>query len=93
MFIDSQITDIVLAQALERNLPVLGVHDSFIVDYDHADSLRDMMNAATAAVVGTTLPITQSSPSPRGFPGRHVQLDYIQWRQTPRCESYLRKLG
>jgi len=92
MYVDSQITELVLTQAVDRDLPVLGVHDSFIVDYTQADTLLGFMNVATEAVVGTVLPVTQSGAFPFHFPD-YVQLEYIQWRQTPRCDGYLRRLG
>jgi hypothetical protein len=51
------------------------------------------MDAAAVAVVGSVLPITQTSSSPLVFPEGEIRLDYIWRRQIPRCDGYLGRLG
>jgi hypothetical protein len=60
MFIDSCITDQVLTVATNFDLPVLGVHDSFIVAREHQETLLQIINTATAELLGAELPVAIS---------------------------------
>lgn len=57
MNVDVLIAEIILGEATEQDLPVLCVHDSFIVDYRKTKLLKDLMASASKAVVGQALPI------------------------------------
>ena len=57
MFIDSCITDQVLTVATGFNLPVLGVHDSFIVAREEQDTLLQIVNTATREIVNSELSV------------------------------------
>ena len=56
MFMDSQITEIIINRFVERNEPILTVHDSYIVKTDKADFLQQTMAEATQLVVDNRLP-------------------------------------
>lgn len=47
---DSQITSWILGSFTRRGVPVLSIHDSYIIDHWHVDELRDMMAMASRAV-------------------------------------------
>lgn len=49
---DALIAERVFAEHVQRLRPVLGVHDSFIVQAHHADELREIMEAAYADITG-----------------------------------------
>ena len=45
-YLDSQITEMIITEFMAVEIPVLAVHDSYIVWEEHADDLRDVMNEA-----------------------------------------------
>jgi len=45
-YLDSQITEMIITSFMADGIPVLAVHDSYIVWEEHADGLRDVMNEA-----------------------------------------------
>lgn len=49
---DALIAERVFAEHVRKLRPVLGVHDSFIVQAEYADDLRDIMAAAYAEITG-----------------------------------------
>src|SRR6185369_656060 len=49
---DSQIAESVMLKLAERDMPVLCVHDSFIVRRDHEEALIDAMNSAVHDMYG-----------------------------------------
>jgi len=49
---DSHITDEILYQMVSKNIPVLPVHDSYIVPREHADTLRAVMVEAYKKRIG-----------------------------------------
>ena len=57
MNVDARIADGVLRAATARNLPVLCIHDSFVVDYRKTKLLKFLMGLSSRRVVGHTLPI------------------------------------
>ena len=59
MFMDSQITDIIITKFVEQNEPVLTIHDSYIVKADKAHLLEKTMAEATAIVFNNRLPAEQ----------------------------------
>ena len=56
MFMDSQITEIIINKFVEQNEPVLTVHDSYIVKEAKADFLQQTMAEATQLIVSSRLP-------------------------------------
>jgi hypothetical protein len=47
MWIDSQIANLVLDHFTQKDIPVLCIHDSFIIQYDKEPELRDILDQAT----------------------------------------------
>lgn len=88
MYLDSQITDHVLSRATWFNLPVLGVHDSFIVDFRRVRGLKLFMSLAAQDVVGVKLPVKTSDPEAEELPPN----TYLASRQVPRTQGYTQRL-
>jgi len=82
MYLDSRITDQVLTVSTNFGLPVLGVHDSFIVAREDQDTLTEIVNTATREIVGTTLPVEVSTPtqSPVRSEGYIARLEHHRTR-------------
>ena len=59
MFVDSQITNIIINTFTEQNEPVLTIHDSYIVKADKAELLKQTMAEATELVCNNRLPAEQ----------------------------------
>jgi hypothetical protein len=93
MYLDSCIAARVLNLFTAAGLPVLCVHDSFIVPYSEVVRLKRTMAAASQSVVGHALPFDASGPGLDEMADRppEVVLDYIRWRQTERCAGYLER--
>ena len=75
MFLDSCITDQVLTVATSFNLPVLGIHDSFIVAREDQETLLQVIQTATREIVGAELSVevtsqTQNSVRSDGYRAR-----------------------
>ncbi|AGI67245.1 hypothetical protein OAN307_c15720 [Octadecabacter antarcticus 307] len=62
MFIDSQITESIIKSFVEHNIPILSVHDSYIVETHRVKLLRNAMSKATIALVGRDLAVEQEVP-------------------------------
>ena len=73
------------------DIPVLSIHDSFFVPYDHVLRLRALMGDAAVAVVGVDLPVEANAFGLDGLPSEFTP-GYVQSRQTPLCSGYLRRL-
>ncbi|WP_044036892.1 hypothetical protein [Octadecabacter arcticus] len=67
MFIDSQITESIIKTFVEHNVPILSVHDSYIVETNRVDLLRGAMSKATKNLVGRDLAVEQEVPSYNGI--------------------------
>ena len=90
----SQIARRVLDHFTAKVIPVLCIHDSFIVPYTHVRQLKAAMGLASRAVVGLPLAVEASAPGVdemRQAP-LEVQQDYVTWMQSPRCPGYLSRL-
>jgi len=62
MFIDSQITEWIIGTFVDRHIPILSVHDSYIVETNRVDMLREAMSKATIHLVGRDLDVEQDEP-------------------------------
>lgn len=62
MYLDSQITAQVHNHFTKQGIPVLSVHDSYIIDYMKVAELRHVMAEASKAVVGQPLPTSIKLP-------------------------------
>jgi hypothetical protein len=63
MYIDSQITEQIIKEFVDNNIPILSVHDSYLVETDRVDFLRNAMSKATIKLVGRDLAVEQEVPS------------------------------
>lgn len=94
MNVDSRIAEQVHRHFTQQGVPVLSVHDSFIVDYTRAGELKTVLAQASEAVVGRSLPTTgpvgldEVSQDPD-----HPVLDYVSWKQLARSQGYLDRLA
>ena len=55
MNLDSQIAKMVLDHFTNKNIPVLCIHDSFIIEYDKEPELRRILNQATHQVANSII--------------------------------------
>ena len=55
MNIDSQIANMVLNHFTNKNIPVLCIHDSFIIQYDKEPELRRILDQATHQITNYTI--------------------------------------
>ncbi|MBN8190428.1 hypothetical protein JF540_27765, partial [Salipiger thiooxidans] len=62
MYKDSLITSSILGFFTLKGIPVLSVHDSYIIDHWHVDELRDVMAHASRATTGFELPTAIKLP-------------------------------
>ena len=96
MYLDSRIAESVIEQLTEKSIPVLCVHDSFIVVHDKKNELLRAMELACSQVIG------------RNIGSDYTKQGHADWfeesnrtRKTPkwrlkkiaRCEGYLRRMG
>lgn len=93
MNVDSKIAERVHRHFTAQGVPVLSVHDSFIVDYSRMGELKRVMAEASEAVVGKPMPVSwggvgldEVEPDQRE--------DLKQWREkrVVRSEGYLARM-
>ena len=60
MYVDSQIIEEIIKKFTERNIPILCVHDSIIVEEQHVDLARQEMRSATKKIIGIELNFDQN---------------------------------
>ena len=95
MYLDSCIAERVHHHFTAQSVPVLSVHDSYIIDYTRVAELREVMSTASREVVGEPLPTTANGiglDSLADDPPDRL-LDFVRWSQSPRCEGYLARLA
>ncbi|WP_188078396.1 hypothetical protein, partial [Aquicoccus porphyridii] len=94
MYLDSQISDQVLSRTTNLGIPVLGVHDSFIVDYRRVRALKLLMAMAATTIVGVDLPATSNFVGADEIPDLQAKAkqDYMLSRQIPRTRGYIQRL-
>lgn len=95
MNVDSQIAERVHRHFTVQGVPVLSVHDSYIIDYTRVGELKAVMAAASAEVVGFALPASNKFFGIDEMQGDDpdIMRDYIWWRQAPRSPGYLERLA
>ena len=59
MYTDSQITELIIQNFLNKDKPILSVHDSYIVQEQDTEILLEEMKEATKKVVGKDLKVEQ----------------------------------
>jgi len=96
MNVDARIAELVHRFFTRRGIPVLSVHDSFLIDYTRVNELKGAMRAASRLAVGRALEVSQSGPGldeMRGDGDGDMINDFVTWRQAPRCAGYLKRLA
>ena len=94
MNLDSQITERVHRYFCDQAVPVLSVHDSYIIDFTRVAELKRVLADASEQVVGRALATSNQhlgldeAPDPTA---PHV-MDYVVWRQTERSRAYLARM-
>ncbi len=92
---DGRITERVHNHFCAQGIPVLSVHDSYIIDYTRVAELKRVMAEATLAEVGKALATSNESlglDEPTKLNAQQVS-DYVRWRQTARSDGYLGRLA
>ena len=95
MYVDSCIAAHVLRHFTQRQIPVLCVHDSFIVPYECVLELKAVMARASEAVVGHPLAVDGTYvglDEKRATDPEFVEL-YIEHRHIDRTDGYLGRLA
>lgn len=94
MYLDSQITAYVHRHFTQQGVPVLSIHDSYIIDHMRVAELRDVMAEASKAVVGQALPTPIKLPDMPEYSyvsDERLQED-IENRKGIRCVGYMDRL-
>lgn len=91
MYLDSQITAHVHRHFTKQRIPVLSVHDSYIIDHMKVAELREVMAEASEAVVGRALPTAiklPDMPEYENVTDEELQ-EHIENREGLRCAGYM----
>ena len=94
MYLDSQITAYVHRHFTEQRIPILSVHDSYIIDHMKVAELRDVMAEASNAVMGRELPTAIKLPDMEEYADvTDEQLqEHIENRKGTRCVGYMERV-
>ena len=93
MNVDARIAEIVLRHLTAARIPVLSVHDSFIIDYTQVEQLKWTMMLASDQVTGHALPVDQYDQGLDDFSKElKANLNFENWRETERSRGYLLRL-
>ena len=91
MNVDARIAELVHRHFTAQGVPVLSVHDSFIIDYTRVGELKQVMADASAAMVGRAMAVSASALGVDEVDPGHL-LDFVSWTQTPRSPGYLSRM-
>lgn len=91
MGVDAKIAERVHRHFTAQGVPVLSVHDSFIIDYTRVTELKRVMAEASAAVVGRAMAVSSNAAGLDEMDPA-VRLEFEAWTQRPRCAAYLRRM-
>ena len=95
MYQDGLIANLIHNHFTAQSIPVLSVHDSYIIDYNHVGELRSVMSEASQSIIGEPLAVSSNGTGldeltdDRDF----VVQDFIRWQQSPRSPGYLQRLA
>ena len=87
---DSKMAAHVLRVFTNLKIPVLCIHDSFIIDYTQARRLKLVMQAAAINHIGTQVALSQNFQGLDEVETSAPDLveDYLEFRHLPRCHAY-----
>jgi len=91
MNVDARIAERVHHHFNQQGVPVLSVHDSFIINYTRVGELKRVMAKVSAAVVGRPRAVSASG---HGVDQKEpeVRLDFVAWVQAPRSAACQRRM-
>lgn len=95
MNLDSKIAEFVHRWFTKRGVPVLSIHDSFIIDYTRVEELKRVMSLASRVVVGRALAVEaggQGLDTITLASHQDVVRDFEAWRETSRSVGYLERM-
>ena len=94
MYLDSQITAHIHRHFTEQDIPVLSVHDSYIIDHMKVAELRRVMAEASEAIVGRALPTAIKLPDAPEyeFVSDEQLQEYIENRVKGRCMGHMERV-
>ncbi|MCG6560820.1 hypothetical protein MB818_21690 [Ruegeria sp. 1NDH52C] len=98
---DSEITSLIHNHFTQKGIPVLSVHDSYLVDCRHVGELRQVMRDASEEVTGRPLRLSYNIPGREEFEDvdeaalqKHVH--DLRWavygKEQSACEGYVQRL-
>lgn len=99
MKIDGNITARIINHFTKRNIPILSVHDSYIVPNEYSGELRSVMNQATLEEIGIEIDVKQEGigiDQYRAFNAQEPFRHYDMIKALPkveRTEGYKRRLA
>lgn len=82
-----------MCQATKYNIPVLGVHDSFIVDFRRVRALKALMGLAALKFVGVDLPVKTTQPGADEITHPEARKTYMLSREVSRSDGYTQRLA
>ncbi len=89
MNIDSKITALIIQQFVAKGIPILSVHDSYIVPYGEEDNLEDSMRSAFAQITGVKN--VKMKEADKRFSKRLSFFESLKWGFGNRNEVFLAK--
>ena len=95
MHLDGQITSRIHNHFTKKGIPVLSVHDSYIIDFRKVDELRKAMAEASKAVVGRPLATSIKLPGREEFEwvsDYDLQVYIDNNLNAHRCDGYVERL-
>lgn len=90
MNVDSRMAERVLRLFTAKNIPLLCIHDSFIVDYNYGRALKAAMRSAASTVVGGQVDLSNNYMGLDEVPEERKQ-DYANVRTLDRTRGYLER--
>ena len=95
MRLDGEITARIHRQFTEKGIPVLSVHDSYIVECSHLAEMKEAMVRASEAVVGMPLSISvKLADMPESVEATDEAIqEHILGREVVRSQGYLDRLA
>ena len=91
MNVDARIAERVHQHFTAKGVPILSVHDSFIIDYTRVGEMKQVMGEASKAVTGLKLAVSASGIGLDEMQAE-ARADFVSWVQAPRSSGYLRRL-
>lgn len=91
MYLDSRIAEIIIEQLTDKNIPVLCIHDSFIVAFKESKELQRAMKRASQKILGVSIELDILSIKLSDFNTGECRplLPYVVTKDNNTCKGYL----